>query len=743
MTLFFPMLYALTDIGHAFVLYYIVFYLLFLATFTRLSKQITGTNLFTSFYWTFLAGILLISLNQIPIYAQTILDDFFTVHWHSGAILVGLMASSIILDAIKNKFTVISAILFFILCFLGSFSDKIIIVQFFIPLVVTLFFFYIRRLISRQILLITLGLIVLGVSVSTIITKLLTNVLNLFQAVDYKILFPENSFEISTNALIFYLEYFFTNITILLLASIVSFIACIIILYQNRKYFFYKKSNLLEIDSLTRLFLFFITFYLLLVLASVAFPLIINVGKLAIVSGDEIRFGLDTGIRWSQPAYILSFFILAIIISKYRDRLTFGFKAGISITIFILYFVAIIFQAQYFELKNLNYPYPEEVQCFDDLASQYNVKNGLGLYQYARRWTIISRAGLRINGLRSNLEIRSAINNLAWYREDPQKLEGEYLEYQFIVTYALDKELITQKFGTPAYKERCGQFEVYIYNKEKDVAFRRFGEQLLGEREKDIPVYDNLIKSMNDVLKAESYGEATMIAKEAIHLSPNDYEAYVGLARAHIGNEESEQSKNALDQALELAPKTASAYHLIADTYRLLGEIEQAIELYKEVLTIDPDYKNTYGIQSKLAVSYLSLGQGEKAVEAAQQATLLSPDNFGAYVWLSRSYLAVNKVELALSNLEKAEMLAPDTLHTYNLIANTYLSLDEAERAIELYHKALLIDPNEVTVRASLARAYRSLGMDAEVIRELEKIIKIDPKHEKADWARQELVNLQ
>ena len=162
-----------------------------------------------------------------------------------------------------------------------------------------------------------------------------------------------------------------------------------------------------------------------------------------------------------------------------------------------------------------------------------------------------------------------------------------------------------------------------------------------------------------------------------------------------------------------------------------LGQVEQAIEYYKQALTIcgeighRPDEGNALG---NLGNAYSALGQVERAIEYHEAALEIAQEighrrNEGACLGsLGIAYRALGQVERAIEYHEAALEIAQEIGHRRNegaclgSLGIAYRALGQVERAIE-YHEAALEISQEIGDRrgegnrlGNLGIAYRDLG---------------------------------
>lgn len=114
-------------------------------------------------------------------------------------------------------------------------------------------------------------------------------------------------------------------------------------------------------------------------------------------------------------------------------------------------------------------------------------------------------------------------------------------------------------------------------------------KQALALDEKNFAVYYNLGLVYRD---EENYDDALAMFDQAARLAPRDYKPHLQKGIVYRKLQMYPQAYQALEQADRLLPKSADIIFEIWQVAEAEGKIEQAIAIYKEVLTYDPLFKD-------------------------------------------------------------------------------------------------------------------------------------------------------
>ena len=114
-------------------------------------------------------------------------------------------------------------------------------------------------------------------------------------------------------------------------------------------------------------------------------------------------------------------------------------------------------------------------------------------------------------------------------------------------------------------------------------------------------------------------------------------------------------------RAIELLPNWATLYHERADTHKLAGDHQSAIEDYTVAISLLPDEipRNSVGIINRRAESYLALGKFEDAAVDYTKALELAPDHVWPRFNRGNCQFQLGRYDQALYDFERAIELAP------------------------------------------------------------------------------------
>ena len=173
----------------------------------------------------------------------------------------------------------------------------------------------------------------------------------------------------------------------------------------------------------------------------------------------------------------------------------------------------------------------------------------------------------------------------------------------------------------------------------------------------------------------------------------------------------------------------------IDETTRLLGQqrYAEAAVLLERLHAQRPD---DVVVLINLAMSYRVLGEVDKAIKVCQNALSLSPDHYAVHFELARAYVEKSGQsadsralyeELAIEHVERALALNPTFADSYVLRGLLLLARQDLPGAAESFHLAARFEPENPRHLYNAALAHYQMSQWQEAIQLLELAIRVDP----------------
>lgn len=187
--------------------------------------------------------------------------------------------------------------------------------------------------------------------------------------------------------------------------------------------------------------------------------------------------------------------------------------------------------------------------------------------------------------------------------------------------------------------------------------------------EDENPALEYFNKGMK-FLSEEKYGKAIAAFNKAIAINEMYAEAYKGMADAYKGKGNDEKYQSCLSKA--------------GDIYAIQGKLDQAKQIFIEILQNEPDAVNPF---NRLGMNLRKEGDYEGAIRAYHQACELTPDDANLYYNMARAYVFSGDCASALDCINRSISLDPDMEHAHVLRNQIQRKCEIPAREKETGHK--------------------------------------------------------
>lgn len=366
-----------------------------------------------------------------------------------------VLALQVIDEDSRNKL-IIQLLFLAVLAVLMTISDMLYIVQFAIPLVITLAFLTWLSIIAIKRVFFLNGVLISSVLLGIVLNKTLIRHENISLYTQITL----NSIEKEVKSFVTWFSNFFVAHPILSFLELGFILATVVILVKLFKDLS-SRNNKKKVFVIVIFFLFafFISVTAIVISNNIvggmeryflAFLIIPIFFGWVFVMGAYVR--LVT--KFSEPIFFLQ---------KHYDRLILGFI--LSTIIFSVISVKDISALS--DLSDYSTPF---IKCITENTEKNDIKNGIAQYLQAKYISMLSKNNLNIVQTYPNLSPFHWTNNLNWYNTD---FEFVIIDNNIPPLYKIDKPKIIQRFGNPASIFKCENSEILVYNRSGDVLFQK------------------------------------------------------------------------------------------------------------------------------------------------------------------------------------------------------------------------------------------------------------------------------
>lgn len=186
-------------------------------------------------------------------------------------------------------------------------------------------------------------------------------------------------------------------------------------------------------------------------------------------------------------------------------------------------------------------------------------------------------------------------------------------------------------------------------------------EEAIEELEEIAPVENEAVRYFDigtQSLLEKKYGKAIIAFNKALKLNAMYAEAYKGLADAHKGKGDMDKYQECLGKA--------------ADIYALQDRLQDAKDIYVQILKDNPDAMNPY---NSLGVKLRKKGDYDGALHAYKQALELSPEDENLRYNISKAYLFASDREAAIYHLKEAVRLRDNFTEARDLLKKLHADI--------------------------------------------------------------------
>jgi tetratricopeptide (TPR) repeat protein len=221
--------------------------------------------------------------------------------------------------------------------------------------------------------------------------------------------------------------------------------------------------------------------------------------------------------------------------------------------------------------------------------------------------------------------------------------------------------------------------------------------------------------------KSGAYGDALLLASNALQANPDLVSAYVTEARALISKGELSKAEAVLEEALKRDSANLPAVATILSLYTHEGKTQAAAARISKLVDANPQ---NAGLHVLLGVACLNLRDFDKSEANARQALSLDPKAKDAYTLLGNIDLARGDFAQAKTHFRAAIDANPNGLINYLALATLYEKDGNWEEAKKLCEKARGIDNASPIVANHLASLYLDHGGDINLAVSLAQVAK-------------------
>lgn len=226
---------------------------------------------------------------------------------------------------------------------------------------------------------------------------------------------------------------------------------------------------------------------------------------------------------------------------------------------------------------------------------------------------------------------------------------------------------------------------------------------------------------------AHQYGAAIPYLKDAVAGDPRNLPLLLTLAHCYLWTKQLDTAMEVYKQILLIDPDSAAADMIAGETLDEKGDNAGAVQQFKAAVKANPREPNAH---FGLAYLYWTQRHYDEAIPEFKAELENDPQNNQAMIYLGDTYVQQHQIDLAKEMLEKAERFQTTDPLIHLDLGIVYMETGDQDRAIMELNKTVSLDPDNVNAHFRLATIYRSMGKKDEAKAEFVKASTLNKKRD-------------
>jgi tetratricopeptide (TPR) repeat protein len=190
-----------------------------------------------------------------------------------------------------------------------------------------------------------------------------------------------------------------------------------------------------------------------------------------------------------------------------------------------------------------------------------------------------------------------------------------------------------------------------------------------------------------------------------------------------------EEAEQLYRKILAIDPRHADALHLLGMVEYQAGRLEAAADLIRQAIAIHSKGASYY---ANLGTVLQAQGNLDEAEALYRQALALKPQLAEVHVNLANVLQAQGKLDESVLSYERALALKPDSAEAFNNLGTARQEQGEMDAAVACYERALAIKPDYAEVYYNLGNARRFQGKLDEAVIYYQRALTVKPEYPEA-----------
>lgn len=225
-------------------------------------------------------------------------------------------------------------------------------------------------------------------------------------------------------------------------------------------------------------------------------------------------------------------------------------------------------------------------------------------------------------------------------------------------------------------------------------------------------------------LEQENYDKAAIELKNVLQIDPRHAEAYLLLAEVEEQRNNHRQAFGAYAKAVELAPENPRAQARLGRYYLLAGETAKAAELADALLAKHPNDS-----EGRVLRAAVTLRQGDEAKALSQASAVLAehPGDADAAQLVSTIHQKRKDLDKAIATLDGAIRHSPKDVSMRQQLARLHAGRGSRDKTEQILREVIAIEPQKLSHRVTLAAFLAQTDQVDRAEKVLREAIEADP----------------
>jgi len=228
------------------------------------------------------------------------------------------------------------------------------------------------------------------------------------------------------------------------------------------------------------------------------------------------------------------------------------------------------------------------------------------------------------------------------------------------------------------------------------------------------------------------FAEAEASLERAVSIRPDSGPCQSRLAQVLLVNGKMDEAEKALQRASALMPDDSAVLFNLARLYDNTDRPEQAVEVYRKFLAVDPQGRRSAAARLRLARLLVQVLKPEDAIDYYRTYLAGQPDIPEVRAELAAALMRASRYNEAMAEYDRvfaAGVADAPSLSNAGAIA---LLLHDLPRAVELLGRAVEADPKDIAARIALATALAQSNDNERAVTVLRTVTRDEPENMRA-----------